>query len=214
MTGRDAFRRLLREHVGPGLRAEGLRGSGTSWTQPSDTHWAMVGFQTDREPADTEATFTINLQVLSKAAWAAENVPAGRRPERPHPNESHFRGWGDGIHPALGWMERIGHLIPVQRDHWWSVRPDSDLTELGAELLGALRDHGLPAMRAVLADDRARRPGCSWNVGGRNWYRPCDLPAEVALAGKDRRVFHCAEHATLPSTEHDGTVLGRWPDLL
>jgi hypothetical protein len=210
----DAYRRLLRDHVGPGLRGEGLRGSGSSWAQPSDTHWVMVGFQTDRWPAETAASFTSNLVVLSKAAWAAENVPAGRRPERPHPNESHYRGWGDGIHPTIGWAERIGFLMPVAQDHWWTVAPDTDLDGLATEVLVALRDHGLPAIRRVLAEERARRPGCSWNIGGRNWYRPCDAPADVALAGRGRRVFHCAEHAALPSIEHDGTVLGRWPDLL
>jgi hypothetical protein len=193
---------------------EGLRGSGTSWTQPSDTHWVLVGFQTDRWPAEAAATFTSNLVVLSKAEWPAFNAPPGRPPERPHPNESHYRGWGEGIHPPIGWSERIGFLMPVARDHWWFVTPDTDLDGLAAEVLGALGDYGLPAMRRVLAEERAKRPGCSWNVGGRNWYRPCDVPADVALAGKERRVFHCAEHAAQPSSEHDGTILGRWPDLL
>jgi hypothetical protein len=214
MTGKEAFQQLLRDLVGPGLRADGLRGSGTSWTEPSGTHWVTVGFQTDRYPADAELTFTVNLKVLSKAEWAAENVPAGRRPERPHPNESHYRGWGEGILPMLGWAERIGNVMPMQQDHWWTITPDTDQAELSDELLGVLRQHGLPAMRAVLAEQRARRPHCSWNVGGRNWYRSCERPAEVALAGKGRRVFHYAEHAALPSAEHDATVLGRWLNLL
>ncbi|WP_369140722.1 DUF4304 domain-containing protein [Modestobacter versicolor] len=205
MTAQDAYRELLRDHVGPALRAEGLTGSGTVWTLPSDTHWVTVGSHASEGSTEQRVVFTADLRVLSKALWAAEDVPAGRCPARPCATADH----------GLGWFERIGAVLPGSTgDHWWAVTPDDDLHRLAGDVLRALQDAALPAMREVLAAERARRPGCSRNVGGRDWYRPCPAPADVALAGHGRRVFRCAGHAEEPSTEHDGTVVGRWPALV
>ncbi|MBB3676654.1 DUF4304 domain-containing protein [Modestobacter versicolor] len=205
MTAQDAYRELLTGHVGPGLRAEGLTGSGSVWTLPSDTHWVTVGFHASQTSTADRVTFTADLRVLSKALWAAEDVPAGRCPARPAATADY----------GLGWFERVGALLPGSSgDHWWSVTPDDEPAPLAADVLAALRDHALPAARRVLEEERAHRPPCSRNVGGRNWYRPCEAPADVAFAGQGRRVFRCSGHADEPSTEHDGTVLGRWPDLV
>jgi hypothetical protein len=46
---------------------------------------------------------------------------------------------------------RIGHLMPGTQDHWWSLRPGQPLDQLAVEVIGALKDYGLPGLRSAMA---------------------------------------------------------------
>lgn len=140
-TTRDAFALLMREHLGPALRAEGFNGSGGVYRLPDPRHWAQVGVQRSVHGDRRETRFTINLSVVSKPAWDAARADRPYLPDRPAPNTRY------GL-PV--WHSRIGLLLPAAIDAWWTLRPESDLPTLAAEVLAALRDHGLPAIRARL----------------------------------------------------------------
>jgi hypothetical protein len=44
---------------------------------------------------------------------------------------------------------RIGHLLPQQADHWWSIANDEDVPKVASEVVAALRDFGLPYLESV-----------------------------------------------------------------
>jgi hypothetical protein len=204
MTAQEEYWALLREHLSARLRQRQFRGSGAAWTLPSDTHWLRIGWQKSRHSTRELVEFTCNLKVISKALWDAENTPRGRIEDQPAPN----------THYGVGWEQRLGGLVPGSRgDKWWTVRPGEDGSELADNVMATLDEYGLPAMDARLAAELAQRPDCAHNVGTRNSYRPCGLPAEVVLGGKDRRYFLCVEHSQQLVANGGHAVLGPWPSL-
>jgi hypothetical protein len=141
VTAQDEFRVLVRDHLGPSLRARGWKGSGANWLRPHPTHWVLIGWQRSSWSDAAALRFTGNLKVIAKDAWDAEGVPAGRVPARP----STSTYWW------VGWEERLGEFVPDSGgDRWWSVRPGDDLAAIAREVIGALDAHGLPAIEQQL----------------------------------------------------------------
>ena len=70
MQARHLFWVLLRDQVGPLLRAEGFGGSGQSWRleHPSGNA-ALIRVQRSRWNTTDSVQFTINLAVASKVVW-------------------------------------------------------------------------------------------------------------------------------------------------
>ena len=132
---------MLKERVAPALRSMGFKGSGQHYHLPVPDHFALLGFQKLRFGTRHDVMFTINLLACSHADWAAlveENPRYG-------PN------------PVLGahyeeplWSQRIGFLMPEPHDHWWQVLDDTDTDALADEVVGVLREYGVPALRAHL----------------------------------------------------------------
>lgn len=186
MTALEEFTVLVKEHLGPSLRGLGWKGSGASWVRPHPTHWVLLGWQKSRDSNRASVEFTCNLLAIAKDVWDAENIPRGRRPDRPSTATSWF----------VGWEERLGNLIPGSGgDRWWFVRPGDDLAGIAREVMGAVTTYGLPAVDRELVR-AAEQPRLCWhNVGGHNWFEPCRRPAEIELKLEDRATFRCREHA-------------------
>lgn len=186
MTAQEAFKDLLKDHVGPALRRDGWQGSGANWIRPHPTHWVVLNWQKDRYSTPASVAFTANLAVISKDAWDAENVPVGRRPARPTGSTN----W------MVGWEARLGMLIPGSGgDRWWYVRPGDDLAAIATEVVAALVTYGVPAVERELVEAEKQPRECWYNVGGHNWFEPCRRPADVEVRGRDRVRFRCADHA-------------------
>jgi hypothetical protein len=186
VTAQEEFKALMKDHIGPRLRDLGWRGSGANWLRPHRTQWVLLGWQKSRDSTAASVEFTGNLSVVAKDAWDAENVPHGRRPERPSPTTS----W------MVGWERRIGQLIPgTAGDRWWFVRPGDDLEAIAGEVVGAVTTYAIPAIERVLADAESKPHLCWHNVGGHNWFQPCNRPADAVQRLTDRDIYRCAEHA-------------------
>jgi len=147
-TAQDTFKRMIREEVAPALRALGFKGSGQSYTLPSDTHWALLGFQRSKWSNSTKVEFIMNLSVVSKAVWDEARVEFPYYPERPAANERYGR-----FDDERFWYERIG-----RGEEWWSLLPGSTTTALSGEVVAAVRDIGLPTMQEQIraADSQSR----------------------------------------------------------
>lgn len=190
VTAQDEFKTLLKNHIGPRLRDLGWRGSGANWLRPHRIHWVLLGWQKSRDSTAASVEFTGNLSVIAKDAWDAENVPHGRRPERPSPTTS----W------MVGWERRIGQLIPgTAGDRWWFVRPGDDLEGIAREVVGAMTTYGIPAIDRVLSEAEGQPHLCWYNVGGHNWFESCNRPADCVQRLPDRDIYRCAEHAQMPT---------------
>lgn len=140
----ETFMSMLRDLVGPALRAEGLTGAGKEYAIPSDSHWATVGFQAGWFGTAEHMTFTINCKVVRKDVWAEmfDSRPyIGRRPK---PN----------VHDTFGWDRRIGQLLPSGSDTWWSVEAGADVAAIADDVIEKVIAYGLPAMRAEITGPR------------------------------------------------------------
>jgi hypothetical protein len=142
----DRFRTMMREHVAPELRRMGFRGSGQSFTLPSEDHWVLLGFQKSRSSSAEAVRFTVNTMVVSKLEWAQARERASYLPERPTANTSYG---------TLTWWKRIGRLLPDGRDRWWTLSGDSAMASVAAEVLDAIRIYALPAIHQQLEVSRS-----------------------------------------------------------
>lgn len=140
-TARDAFHGAVRGVLRPRLRALGFTGSGTTFTLPSETHFAMIGLQKSQFSDRRALTFTANVTVVRRDVWAALRASKPRFPARPAPNTF----YGNDV-----WQTRIGTLLPSGEDTWWHVTGHADAATAADELATAIEVHALPAMQARL----------------------------------------------------------------
>jgi hypothetical protein len=47
------------------------------------------------------------------------------------------------------WHERLGFLMPGQRDRWWDASSDAEAFEAGSEIASSLQMYGLPALERL-----------------------------------------------------------------
>jgi hypothetical protein len=143
-NAKDKFAEMLKERVAPELRALGFKGSGQNYHLPVPGYFALLGFQKMRFGTRHDVMFTVNLLACSHADWAALAATNRYHGERP------ILG---GMYDAPIWGQRIGLLMPEPHDHWWQVLDDTDTDALADEVLGVLREYGVPALRARLPVD-------------------------------------------------------------
>jgi len=145
----DAFKVMLRDEIAPALRQLGLRGSGQTFSLPSKTHWALVGFQKSDWSDSRQLRFTINLTVVSHDAWEAARSRFPEIGDHPVANGDYALP----IRPMPGyWHIRIGRLLPGDRDRWWDLGTGTDVAQLATEVMTVIREHVLPAMQARLTE--------------------------------------------------------------
>jgi hypothetical protein len=153
----ESYRALLRDEIGPGLRALGLKGSGRVYSLDDDVCWARLGLQASRHNSDQEVRFTINLCVVGREAWARARDAAPHLPEVPRVGVEY------GRYAKLDFSQRLGWLMPGRQDRWWTVLSEG-ATGVGGEVLDAVRVYGLPALlaaRARVEDARAEGAGAA-----------------------------------------------------
>lgn len=127
---------MLREHVAPALRRAGFKGSGQRFELPSESVWRILGFQKSTASDASRVKFTVNVTVVDRAAWAQARLARTFLPERPSAN----------VRQGVGWMSRIGKLMPRRDDHWWEIRADEPVEPRAAEVVSAITGYAVPAM--------------------------------------------------------------------
>jgi len=153
-TAQAVFNRMLREQVAPRLRELGFKGSGQNFSLPSETHYALLGFQKSDFSDKSAARFTVNLTVVGREAWEQ----GSRRAWPDQPLRPPHANWG--LPPMLEekfagayWHSRIGFLMPGGRDRWWRVEADADTRDIAEAVAAEIEEFAVPAMR-----QRMRQP--------------------------------------------------------
>ena len=143
MQARHLFWVLLRDQVGPLLRAEGFRGSGQSWRleHPSGNA-ALIQVQRSRWTTSDSVQFTINLAVASKVVWDWQLTRepgrgAAARPSALYANDCPL--W-----------RRIG--AGLGGDGWWTITTGMRLEPVAASVVEALRGRAIPLLGDHLTD--------------------------------------------------------------
>ena len=145
VTAQQTFDQMMKEEVAPALRKLGLKGSGQRFELPSNEFWLLIGFQKSQWSDSDDVRFTINLNVASRARWEEARLTRPYLGARPSPNTLYTA-------PAIAmddyaWSRRIGDVLPGGADRWWKVTPSSDTRLIADEVVAAIRNYALPAMR-------------------------------------------------------------------
>jgi hypothetical protein len=123
------------------LRAHGFSRKGRTLFHRQDANWALINLQRSRRNTVDLVKFTVNLGVLSTrlAAFFAD-TPPGKRPSV----------WD------CHWRQRIGWLLPQNRDVWWSIDIGTSFPELSSEIEMYLVDLVVPELEAHISDEALR----------------------------------------------------------
>jgi hypothetical protein len=138
-SAQRAYRAMLSDQIEPALRELGLEGSGQEYQLPSDTYWALIGFQKScKRSTRKKIVFTVNLLAASRKLWAEKHAEdPDWYPEPPDANVLRVEFWN----------ARLGMLLPKGEDRWWEVNPDRLTSPIAQDVVAAIREYGLPAMR-------------------------------------------------------------------
>jgi hypothetical protein len=110
MGASEAFKDLLSVHLAPALKQSGFRKKGQSFGRRGDGVWGVINFQRSQWSSRECITFTINVGVWVDAVAAFRLEDTDRVPRTGAPPEAYCH-----------WRQRIGWLLPDQRDIWWDV---------------------------------------------------------------------------------------------
>lgn len=151
MSTQEAFATLLRDHVGPGLRQLGFKGTRGAYAADRNGAYVNLGFQRSAFGDRDLQRFTINVTVAPIDAWHAARTTHPFLPQRPAASAI-YRPQLFGLQI---WQKRIGHLMPDGTDHWWRFSTSSDLWALSAEVIDTIWDYALPFIEAQLTAPRS-----------------------------------------------------------
>lgn len=139
MTAQEAFARMMKHEVAPALRRLGFKGSGQRYELPSETHWAIIGFQKFKWSNRDSVEFTLNLTVVDRDDWLRAREARRYLPARPSAN----------VFGGVGWEARIADLVPsgTEGDYAWTVTAGLPTEPVAGDVVGAITDYVVPAMR-------------------------------------------------------------------
>jgi uncharacterized protein DUF4304 len=139
VTAQSLYDLLVKEHLSPGLRALGFKGSSGRYALAGVPPFALLGLQKSTYSDAVEVQFTANLMVVSKDTWLALRSQRPHYPERPSPGTL----FGDRVPQA-----RIGSLTPSGEDKWWRVTSPDLLSDVASDFLTDVEAVGVPWMRS------------------------------------------------------------------
>jgi len=142
VTAQDTYASMLKDQISPRLREAGLVGSSGRFSLPSDSHWALVGFQKSAFSDRNEVRFTINLVAVKKADWDQLRLERPYLAKRPQPTFHH---------PEAARSVRIGELVDAGEDKWWRIVPTDDQEPIVDEVIRDLSEAGIPWLRAQIS---------------------------------------------------------------
>jgi len=131
----------MKEEIAPALRRLGFKGSGQRFELPSDTHWAIVGFQKFSWSSQDQVEFTLNVTVVSRDEWMRAQEERPYLPARPSAS----------VGAGFGWETRIFSHIPGTTEKTWIIAGDRPTKPVASDVVGAIEQFVLPAMQAHIS---------------------------------------------------------------
>ncbi|MCT2586055.1 DUF4304 domain-containing protein [Actinophytocola gossypii] len=138
-NAQDWFRFMVDTNLAPGLRALGFFGVGRRFRIEGVRHWGEVLVEQARSFTARAVRFTVHVGVISRDEWAEQ---LRVRPYYPA---------GEVTQSHAGWQAPIGELVTVAGhpigELWWELEVGRPFDSLANEVLTAVREFALPAMR-------------------------------------------------------------------
>jgi hypothetical protein len=177
MTATEAYRACLRDRIGPALRDEGFRGSGSTWSLRSPQgDLAIVNAQSSSFSSKAEVRFIVNLSILCLPWLRYRGLPVPKAPK-----ESHGL-WRNRLHPS-------STTPAAGPDRWWTVTDEAAAREASDDVVTQLHSAGVPLLRRLLHREaligtlRAGDLGFAKGLGNRTLF---DVALVVLLSDEDR----------------------------
>jgi hypothetical protein len=143
-NAQEWFRFMVDSNLAPGLRALGFFGVGRRFRIESNRHWGEVIVEQARSFTARAVRFTVHVGVISRDEWAEQ---LRVRPYYPSGQIGHAQ--------TTGWQAPIGDLVTVAGhpigELWWELEIGRPFDSLAREVLTAVREFALPAMRDRMA---------------------------------------------------------------
>jgi hypothetical protein len=129
--------RLATEPIAAVLKSCGYRKAGATFRRALDDVDHLVNVQKSASSSSNEIRVTVNLGI-----WVRSLAPirAGV------PDKASL--W------SAHWRERLGELMPVTADRWWTATSEDEASAVGQDIAQALVQYGLPVLEK-LVDARA-----------------------------------------------------------
>lgn len=138
-NAQDWFRFMVDTNLAPGLRALGFFGVGRRFRIEGARHWGEVLVEQARSFTARAVRFTVHVGVISRDEWAEQ---LRVRPYYPA---------SEVTQTDSGWQAPIGELVTVAGfpigELWWELEVGHPFESLSHEVLTAIREFALPAMR-------------------------------------------------------------------
>lgn len=145
-NAQEWFRFMVDTNLAPGLRALGFFGVGRRFRIESNRHWGELVVEQARSYTARTVRFTVRVGVISRDEWAQQ---LRVRPYYPVGNTAPVQTNG------AGWQVPIGELVHVAGhpigELWWELEVGRPFDSLAREVLSAVRQFALPAMRDRMA---------------------------------------------------------------
>ena len=184
MTATEAYRASLRDRIGPALREEGLRGSGSTWSlRSAHGDWAIVNAQSSSSSSKAEVRFIVNLSIVCFPWLRYRGLPIPKVPK-----ESHGL-WRDRLHPTSA-------AAGEGPEAWWSVSNEATARQAADDVVAQLHSAGVPLLRRLLHREALIDTIKAGDLGfskGSNSSRPLFDSALVVLLADEGRTDEAAE---------------------
>jgi len=130
---------LVKTQLKPALKVLGFKSKSSTFFRNNGNLVEIISPQKSRWNDANESKFTINLGVY----W---------------PNVHEILGGLISSLPPKEYdctiRQRLGFLFDDGKDYWWSVSPNSDIEQIGADVVEKVRHYGLPwLVRATVLDE-------------------------------------------------------------
>ncbi|MBL0739910.1 DUF4304 domain-containing protein [Chryseolinea lacunae] len=131
----DSYKLLLNT-LAKMLKSRGFMRKGNKFYITKENNCAIIDFQKERGHEPGERTFTINIYIGSErvANFFGSSVKGTPGVELCH------------------WDERVGYLLPQNKDVWWRISDYPDLTQLEKELEQVLVNYCIPEIDNNISD--------------------------------------------------------------
>jgi hypothetical protein len=151
MSATNDMMKVVVAAFAPALKAAGYRKQGARFRdEVSATVVRLVNIQSSQWNMGSEGRFCVNLGVYHRDLAALHDAcPVVESP----------------LVQDCVVQKRLGFLMPVSKDFWWSINDKTDLATLGSEVASAWEKFGKPWL-----DTNSTLEGAREFLLGRNWH--------------------------------------------
>jgi hypothetical protein len=138
----DLIDELVKAQLKPSLKELGFKSKSSTFFRHNGELVEIISSQKSKWNAADGAQFTINLGVY----WPKVQEILGRPAISFPPKEYNCTI-----------RQRLGPLFDDDKDFWWSVSPDSDIHQIGSDVVEKISSHALPWLaRATVLDEAVK----------------------------------------------------------
>ena len=122
--------------IGKSIKDFGFKKSGDNFFYSENGNIGVINFQKSKNSSSEIVLFTINLGVYSSSLKVFDQPGINSKPSI---SDCH-------------WRQRIGFLLPENKDYWWPIDATVSLDHLIAEVTDVLISIAIPEIKKHIAD--------------------------------------------------------------